>query len=501
MKKPTVSLNFISNLAVILANIAISFYLTPRLLSHLGSGGFGMWMLATSVMGYFGVLRLGIGTGVVKYVSTYLGAGDREAVDRTVSTALFSYTLISVVVAAAIVVLAGPLSRFYDAGPEFAVLLRLMGLAVAMQYPEILIGSVIKAHENFVLPNAIVLLNSLVRFAVLVLLMHLGFGLAVLGFSVIVSNLAGLAAGYVALARSYPHLRLSPRLFSYPELKLLLAFGVFVLVGQLATVLITRSPQLIIGKLISLEAVGLFGIGMALMNYYLSGIGALRRLYLPRFSSMAGSSRMGELAGAFMRGSRHVAILSALVGSWLLLFGGAFLRLWFGENADPELIRILPVLTAGTMLAASSSSSGELLYGIGRQRMRALVEVTEGAAVVGLTLWLSTAYGLPGAALGTALPLFLVGGVLLPVLASRAAGVRPLIYFARTVMKPTILAAVLVAAGRAFNLAGHADSWLALAVLTLAYLAVFAGSAFLLLLEHRERGRVYRTVGRLIRAT
>jgi O-antigen/teichoic acid export membrane protein len=501
VKKPTVSLNFISNLAVILANIAISFYLTPRLLSHLGSGGFGMWMLATSVMGYFGVLRLGIGTGVVKYVSTYRGSGDDEAVNRTVSTALFTYSLISLVVAGVIVAAAGPLSAFYEAGPEFAVLLRLMGLAVAMQYPEILIGSVIKAHENFVLPNAIVLLNSLVRFAVLVLLMHLGFGLAVLGLSVIVSNLAGLAAGYLALSRHYPHLRMTPRLFSYPELKLLLSFGVFVLVGQLATVLITRSPQLIIGKLISLDAVGLFGIGMALMNYYLSDIGALRRLYLPRFSYMASARSRGELTRAFMKGSRHVAILSALVGSWLLLFGGSFLRLWFGGNAAPALIRILPILTAGTMLAAASSSSGEFLYGVGRQKLRTLVEVTEGAAVVVLTFWLSTVYGLPGAALGTALPLLLVLVVLLLVLASRAAGIRPLVYFARAVARPTILAAALVAAGRALNLSARADTWLSLAAISLAYLAVFSGSAFLLLLEHRERGRVYRTFGRLIRVT
>src|ERR1044071_4865332 len=89
--RPSLKLNALSNFGGLAVSVAVGFFLTPALLNYLGEKKFGIWTLASSLVGYFGLLEFGVGAAVFRYVPLYHGQGDSHRVSAVVSTSLAFY--------------------------------------------------------------------------------------------------------------------------------------------------------------------------------------------------------------------------------------------------------------------------------------------------------------------------------------------------------------------------------------------------------------------------
>src|ERR1035441_9705762 len=78
-----------------LVQIAAVFVLTPYIIAHIGPADFGLWSLVISWLGLLGLLDLGFGTGVVKYVAECQGSGDIHKRNRILSTLAAVYLAIA----------------------------------------------------------------------------------------------------------------------------------------------------------------------------------------------------------------------------------------------------------------------------------------------------------------------------------------------------------------------------------------------------------------------
>ena len=69
-----------------LVNIAAGFIM-PRLISdRLGQSTLGIWDFCWSIVGYFGLVQLGIGSSVNRYVAKYRAQNDAQGLSKSVST-------------------------------------------------------------------------------------------------------------------------------------------------------------------------------------------------------------------------------------------------------------------------------------------------------------------------------------------------------------------------------------------------------------------------------
>ena len=71
----------LSYINLIIGNI-IPFIYTPIMLRLLGQAEYGLYGIANSFMGYIGLLNFGIGGSIVRYLSKYRAAGDRDGEAR-----------------------------------------------------------------------------------------------------------------------------------------------------------------------------------------------------------------------------------------------------------------------------------------------------------------------------------------------------------------------------------------------------------------------------------
>ena len=72
--------------------------LTPVMIHHLGAVDYGVWVLASSVLDYYGLLDLGMRAAMFRYVALFRGGSLRDEVDRTFTSALLLVTGTAVVI-------------------------------------------------------------------------------------------------------------------------------------------------------------------------------------------------------------------------------------------------------------------------------------------------------------------------------------------------------------------------------------------------------------------
>src|SRR5690348_12986857 len=159
-----------SSAAVILRNVAVNWIgfavnacvtliLTPFVLRELGAAAYGVWVLTSSVIGYYGLLDLGLRGGVTQFLTRYLAVEDLRSASECMSSALAA---LSVVCLAVLLLTAG---MAYGAPHIFRIpaamraeaswCIAIVGCAGALQFLLFPFAAVFTATQRFDLANAI----------------------------------------------------------------------------------------------------------------------------------------------------------------------------------------------------------------------------------------------------------------------------------------------------------------------------------------------------------
>lgn len=92
--------NIASNWIGFVVNAAVTIVLAPYVLSELRVVRYGIWILTSSIVGYYGFLILGFRAGVTRYLTRYLALKDFEKASDCVSSALAALSLLGACVVA-----------------------------------------------------------------------------------------------------------------------------------------------------------------------------------------------------------------------------------------------------------------------------------------------------------------------------------------------------------------------------------------------------------------
>jgi O-antigen/teichoic acid export membrane protein len=208
----------------------VSGFVMPRLLDrYLGQQALGVWDICWSIVGYFSLVQMGIGSSVNRFVARNRAERSADELSRTVSSALALQATLAVVVLIAAGLMCWWVPALFpasatEADTERWVLL-LLGASVAIQMATDTFRGVITGCHRWGLHNG---LNS-------------GFyALSVVGMIAVLKaggTLVGVAAVYasgvlvlelarvVAAHRACPELRVSPRAITVERIRQLVGFG------------------------------------------------------------------------------------------------------------------------------------------------------------------------------------------------------------------------------------------------------------------------------------
>jgi len=417
----------------------------PLLLHHLGVAAFGIWSLVTTTTSYLNLSSLGIGNVTTKLVAEDAGR-DREAVIRVVNTNLCALCGLAVV-AAAIgigISIAAPeifrIPRGYETDTVISFAIVAVGLAVSL--PVGLSFGVLTGFQRY---DLIGLCNATTVGAVglaSVAVVLSGGGLIPLALA---TTLVGLASGVLPTAlavRLIPGIRISPKLVDRRSIRRTASLSVWYLIQNLASVIGLDIDLVVVGIIIGVKGVALYAIGAKIGQIADRGVGPLQQVFFPHVSavSMEKDARV-QIAAVLIDGTRTVMAVALPLGLILAILAQPGIQAWVGPGYGVSA-QVVAVFGGIAIFGSLTTASWQILGGMGRARLAALVGLTDALVNLGISIGLAKPLGPPGVALGTMISIAVINVPVILWVTTRLVGVPFKRLLRRAVLPHALPAAV-----------------------------------------------------------
>jgi O-antigen/teichoic acid export membrane protein len=400
-------------------------FVMPRLIDrNLGQTALGIWDFGWSIVSYFGLAQIGIGTAVARHVAQHRARNDVDGLRRTVSTGMAFHVTAGIVILLVTVVLAWLIPRLFSArlGTHVADtrwVVGLLGATVAVQVAFDNFHGVLTGCHRWDLHNAISSGTYAAIVAGMLMALWLGGGLPSLALTNLIGTAAGETVRGVFAVRVCPEARLGRRFVSGAELRRLARFGGKTTVNGLANLLLRKGNSLVVAAYLGPDALAIYARPEALIRTADMVLTRFSYVFAPVATSLQVAQDHEELRHLVIQSSRYAASLALPMILGLAILGDPILQLWMGSRYDQGLV--LVVLALGSLLALSQHPVNTILVGMNLHGRPAYIAL--GSAVVGVGLSLVFAgvlgWGLAGAAVALAIPNTIGNGFLVAWYACR----------------------------------------------------------------------------------
>ena len=401
--------------------ILVGFFIMPFLVHHLGDQLYGYWALIGSILGYYGILDLGVTSAVQFYVAKALGEKDLEAANRAISTSFFAFGVLGSIILVVTFLLAFLSHLFvHDAAQAalFRNVLLIMGIGAAIGFPGRAFLGALSAHLRWDLISIIGLSTLLLRTAIIVAAIEAGGGLVALALAAVVTDVLGCVCYYLVLRRIQHPVHVSAAYATLSALKGIVRYSAFTFIVKISDQLRFYIDVWVVGAFLSVSVVTHYAISSRLAMSFMDVMIALIGLLNPWFTLLLGSKDYGGIRRVLKFGTKVSVSFATIIALLLIVYGREFIHGWMGANYV-DAYWPLAILVAGIFCDVAQQPSVAYLFGSSLNRFLAQITLFEAIANVILSLYWVRIYGMAGVALGTAVPMLLVKLFVQPVYVCR----------------------------------------------------------------------------------
>lgn len=493
--------NTFFNVAMLMSNAIVAFLLAPFLLGQLGKPALGVWITIGSVFRYRIILGMGLNSAINRRIPMYLAKDDEDGIRRVVSTALFFFTAIAVVLLILTALLYVKVGDWFAIPDELVAtagrLVLVVGVCFALSMPLQLTTAVLSGLQRYDMVSITTLVVLTVRTALIVVLLLRGYGVVTLGLIYGLSEVVARGTQHVLARRLLPVGYLAWRNVDRTLLKEMLFYGMNTFLYAMGALIVYRASETMIGVFFPPERVTEFSyaaMGVLLLSEFLQAFTAAIKPAVSDLDTRDDHARVRQIAFLTQKYSLLVIIPAGL---FLVLMGREFLTVWVGEKFDdPAIIQsmaaVLAILTAGYCLMLSQHSNFLILAGRGEHRVFGILTAVEAVLCICSVIFSVKVLGLElqGIAWSNFIPMALVAGIIIPIYFNRKMKI-PAWDSIRHVWYPAVLGGIPGAAiVAAWKYLRPPDSWpeiFAVVAVTGATTVVFA---WFVSLEQSERQRL-----------
>ena len=403
-RKPGFVVGLLSFYASDVFHFAGYLLLTPFLLEYLGKPQYGLMAIAGSVLGYLGLLNLGLKPTLARYVAGAEAKGDRQRTLVLINSTLALFACLGFFGLAIAAAVASQVGGLFHLPPELvpacAAFLLIKGLQFTISLPLAAFEGGNYGLENIPTMNAIRGLTSLADVVAGFVVIWFDLGLEGLAWLMLISAaLAGMMQRH-ALKVLLPDLRLSRRLVQWSAIKELAGYGIFFAIDSMIVMLVYKTDELVIGTMIAASAVATYAIvGQASRSLISVGSKIAQVLY-PSLSALSAVGDKERLRLIFAKAMDGTLMVAWGLSTLFIAFGTDAIALWLGTEVPRGV-----VLAFGGVLATSAPVvvASKYLAASGLLGRLVGISVIEGVSNLLLSLALIGPFGLSGVAFATLL--------------------------------------------------------------------------------------------------
>jgi O-antigen/teichoic acid export membrane protein len=446
--------NVASNWLGFAINAGVTLVLTPFILHQLGTSRYGIWILTSSIIGYYGMLDIGFRAGVTQYLTRYMAAGDYGKASECLSSAVAVLGSLGMVMFGLSVGAAFLAPRLFHlpAGLEreaFACIL-IVGSSSALQFALQPYTSVFTATQRFDLANAIGVVTRLLTAGGIAVALYLGYGLVGVSAATCAASAVDYIVRWRVARRLAPQLELSRALASWRRVREIGSFGAWNFLTSINAFVYQHVPNMLIGLTLPIAAVGHYALATGLTRQINAVLSPVPQVIYPAAAELHVRGDRGGLERLYHDGSRLMLLAMISVVLPAAFWAKDFYRLWIGNayltGVPFQSVAVLfQILLISVVTDHSSSIAGQILVGSGRVRTLAIALIVASCINVTLSVLLMRYYGLAGLAMATVAASAIIDLIAIPLLVQKFLGLSALTFLRRSCGRPLAVAALLSA--------------------------------------------------------
>ena len=439
------------------AVIVISGFILPRLINRgMSQEALGIWDYGWSMQSYVALSCASLGSGAGHYVARYRTSEQWSELSRTLGAMLA--LLIYGSVGAALLVLGLAYvtpwlintSSVAHIGDARSLVLSL-GAASCLATVTLVFGGIIAGSGRFDVLNLIDGLSDVVMVGGLLACVVFGFGLKSMGLCVLMRELLNGVAKYACAKHIVPRVRVRPRWADRPAFREIFGFSAKTMVEAVSKVLQYQVGPLVISTVIGPAALALYSRPRALILITTRFVMGFARVLVPAASAFHGRQNHKGLGDLLVQSTRYSMFLALPPVLVLVILGRAIMRVWMGDEAYADN-HVLLILVLGYLPLFAQQATYHILLGLASHGLAGAASMIGALVNAALSIWFVgvLGWGIEGAALATAIPVFIVNVCVLPYAGCRAARLPLLRYLRESAVVPVLsiipVALVLLAA-------------------------------------------------------
>jgi len=488
----------IANWSYILISAVAAFILFPFLVHTLGDEQYGVWLLISSITGYFTLLQLGMPLANVRFLSRHLAREEYEQVNTVLRSNLIFYLGIDLVALLVGGLLTIFLDELFEVPPAFIgagrVALLVATAELALRLLGTLLEGVFHAQQNFVSLNVIRNLGVILRTGATLLLVRFEDGLVWVAGIILAVTALQIVASFLYLRRKYPLIRPGTGSFDRSGFAEVMRFSSMAMLLDVAGRLNFNTDAIVIAAVLTVSSIVPFGIANNILTYLMQFVVGFSAALMPRVTASAARGDHQGVSGQYLLYSRLIAFVSVPTCTALWVYGDDFIALWMGEDYRTSSGQALAVLALGYAFFLVQRGVGfPILMGLAKMRAPSVLMLAGAVVNVGLSVSLAPSMGLQGIAWGTTIPLLLVAASLALYLC-RLLELSPWAYFVRAAAAPALSALPFLGCAYYLEEVLPVQGWGSFVAANGVCVLLTWGCVFLLLLTRAERGMMLESL-------
>jgi O-antigen/teichoic acid export membrane protein len=405
-------MNTSSNLILMFVKLVITFIMTPIFIKNLGNYDYGIWGIMASIVGYMGILDLGIKPAIIRFSAKYKEEKETHKLQVMFSSA-FAFTMSVGFILCIILISWGvffPESLSSDSSDfeKYTLVLIILGMQMLIVFPGYVPESYLEGFQLYHLKNKVTLFNSIVGATVLFIFITPNNALYLLALvNAVGFSTKYLIYFYIVSLNKYGALLPNVSDFSIKELAKMLRFGGKSFVQGLAFRIESVTDVLVIGYFLGPAMVPFYSIPANLVSH-LRHIGyTLTLALMPQLSELLARKDNLAISNLYVNASKWVIIIMFPLCSLAVIFGPAFIDLWIGKEFGENSQIILLLLVLFTLIPLLDPIQARYLTAINKHGILAKLFPISAFINISISIALVDTYGIYGVAFGSVVPVFI----------------------------------------------------------------------------------------------
>lgn len=429
------------NLGAQLIIIAINFATIPFIVGHLGAELFGIVALVQTIAGFAGILNVGIGRALVKYVSELYWRGETDKINELFQTA-WAICLIAGSLACLIVVwpshwISNTLFRGTETADADLITFAIYISAGALFSTIVLdaVSAIPLAAQRFWIRNTIQIGVTASWCLGSVALLNADYSIRSVLITYFLSNIAG-AGGYIFFCmKLIPGLSLWPRVH-WTALVKLANFSLPITISAISAILVTRLDRFILAYYLPIAAVAYYTLPYSMAEKMSTAVANVTSVVFPFASELHSMNAKGKLHELYLRATKMLTVMILPMTVILVAIPWEILRFWLGEEYANQGATSMSLIGLSGYLNALTAVPSMICLAIGRVWLCAIFAFLTAAFNLVANFVLIPHFGISGAAAG----LLFSQVTIFPFvyLVNRILQISPWEFFSQTLLRPLV---------------------------------------------------------------